>query len=406
MGEHRVALIGALLAAIGPVSMSAFTPAMPEIARDFMAPEATVKLTMSLYLAGFALALLVCGPLSDAFGRKPVVTGFMGVYVLASALALFAPSVEVLIAGRFFQGVGAAVGIAVSRAIVRDLFTGERAARTLNLIGLILGIGPALAPTLGGLTMKLFGWHAIFILLLALGTSVILIVHFMLVETVSRDRSRIRLGPMLQSYGQLLGSSYFLSASLTLCGAVGAFYTLAILLPFILMGRVGLTPTEFGLGMIMQSGAFFTGSLIVRQAMRRYGATRMVPAGATFILTAALVLAVILRISEPSFLGIMGPIALYAFGAAFVLPAMNVATLAPFPKQAGAAAALGGFIQLGGGMAAGMLAMLFAGPVTALATIIPGLGLMTLVCLLWWRTLPNPAAAEVALASGQLGGRR
>src|SRR5690606_8651930 len=236
MSERRVSLLGALLVAIGPLSMALFTPAMTEIVRAFGTTEAAVKMTLSLYFAGFALAQLVCGPLSDGFGRKPVALAFMAIYLVASALALFAPTIELLIAARFLQGVGAAVGVAISRAIVRDLFTNDRSARIMNLIGLILGIGPAFAPTLGGVTMELFGWHAIFALMLLLGIAIVVVIHFALVETVARDMSRVRPGAVVRSYSQLLRSGYFMSSGLALGGAIGAFYTLAVVLPFILMG--------------------------------------------------------------------------------------------------------------------------------------------------------------------------
>jgi DHA1 family bicyclomycin/chloramphenicol resistance-like MFS transporter len=106
MSERRVALIGALLAAIGPISMALFTPAMPEIVEAFATEEAAVKMTMSLYFGGFAFAQLVCGPLSDAFGRRPVTIAFMGIYLAASIFALLAPTIELLITARFLQGVG------------------------------------------------------------------------------------------------------------------------------------------------------------------------------------------------------------------------------------------------------------------------------------------------------------
>ena len=120
MSERRVSLIGAILAAIGPVSMALFTPAMPEIVHAFGTTEVAVKMTLSLYFAGFAFAQLVCGPLSDGFGRKPVIVAFMAIYLVASLAALVAPDIESLIAARFLQGVGAAAGVAISRAIVRD----------------------------------------------------------------------------------------------------------------------------------------------------------------------------------------------------------------------------------------------------------------------------------------------
>ncbi|WP_333782921.1 MFS transporter [Nitratireductor aquibiodomus] len=231
MSERRVSIIGAMLVALGPVSMALFTPAMPQIVEAFGTTEAAVKMTISLYFAGFAFAQLFCGPLSDGLGRKPVTFAFIGIYVVASFIALMSPNIETLIAARFMQGFGAAVGVAVSRAVVRDLFTQESSARIMNLIGIILAIGPAFAPTLGGLTMQLAGWHAIFVLMLGAGAVIALVIHFCMRETVARDLSRISPSALIQSYGLLLGNAYFMLSSLVIAGAVGALYTQATVLP-------------------------------------------------------------------------------------------------------------------------------------------------------------------------------
>lgn len=398
MSERRVSLIGALLVAIGPVSMALFTPALPQIVHDFMTTEATAKLTISFYFAGFALSQLVCGPLSDGFGRKPVIMAFMGIYLAASIVALVSPNIEILVAARFLQGVGASVGVAIARAVVRDLYVGESSSRIMNLIGLILGIGPAFAPTLGGVTMELFGWHAIFALMVLFGLSVIAVCHYALKETIVRDLTRIRARAVVSSYATLLRSNYFMACSLMLGGSIGAFYTLAVVLPFIMMNRIGFSPTAFGFSMLMQSGSFFLGALTVRQIIGRFGAYRLLPLGMVFVIIGSLGLAIFLRVLEPSFLTVMGPVALYAYGAAFIMPAMSTASLAPFPQIAGAASALGGFMQMGGGLVGGLLAGLFADPVIALATVVPGLGLVTFGSYLWWRLLPEPPLMSVALA--------
>lgn len=398
MSERRVSLIGALLVALGPVSMALFTPAMPQIVHDFASTEATVKLTLSLYFAGFALAQLVCGPLSDGFGRKPVIMAFMGIYLVASIVALASPTIEVLIGARFMQGVGASVGVAIARAVVRDLYVGESSARIMNLIGLILGLGPAFAPTLGGLTMELFGWHAIFALMVLFGLTVILICQYALKETVARDLSRIRARAVFSSYARLLRSNYFMACSMMMGGSIGAFYTLAVVLPFIMMNRIGLSPTAFGFSMLMQSGSLFLGALTVRQIIGRFGAYGLLPIGMIFIITGSLALAVLLRLHEVTFMTVMGPVALYAFGSSFIMPAMSTASLAPFPQIAGAASALGGFLQMGSGLVGGLLASLFVDPIVALATVVPALGLVTVVSYLWWRMLPEPPMAGAALA--------
>jgi DHA1 family bicyclomycin/chloramphenicol resistance-like MFS transporter len=389
MSETRVGVICAMLAAVGPISLALFTPAMPEIVHAFGTTEAAVKLTLSLYFAGFAFAQLVCGPLSDGFGRKPVTIAFMSIYLAATIAALLSRNIEMLIAARFLQGVGAAAGVAISRAVVRDLFTGERSARIMNLVGLILAIGPAISPTLGGITMQLFGWHAIFLFMLAMGFGIILMVRFALVETVPRDLSRIRPVALLGSYATLLASPRFLTAALVIAGSAGAIYTQATVLPFILINRVGLTPTEFGMGMLMQTGGYLIGSLLVRRLMKTFGAFRIVPAGMVFVGLGAVYMAVGLSIHEPNFLLVMGPVSFYTFGLAFVMPAMTTAALAPFPRIAGAASSMMGFLQMGAGLLGGILAALFGDPVEALATIVPAMSVIAILCWIAWRMLPQ-----------------
>jgi MFS transporter, DHA1 family, multidrug resistance protein len=399
MSERRVGLIGALIVAVGPISMSLFTPAMPALVQVFGTTESMVKLTLSFYFAGFAATQLVCGPLSDGFGRKPITLAFMLLYLAASVLAVFAPTIEFLIGARFLQGVGAAVGVSVSRALVRDLFTSERSARIMNLIGLIMGAGPAFAPTLGGVMMSLLGWESIFVFMAVAAVVIVATVQLTMRETVSRDLSRIRPRALARSYRSLLTDLYFLFSSLALAGAAGALYTQATVLPFILMNRVGLTATEFGLGMLMQSGSFFVASLIVRRLMGRYGAFRIVPIGLVFVAAGSIALAVLLRLYEPTFLLVMGPVALYAFGIAFVMPAMSTASVAPFPHIAGAAASMSGFLQMGGGLVGGVIAASLGNPVAAMSTVIPVMGLVAITSWLAWRIVPEPALARVVLPS-------
>ena len=396
MSERRVMLIGALLVAIGPVSMALYTPAMPEIVRAFGTTEAAVKLTLSLYFAGFALAQLVCGPLSDGFGRRPITIAFMGIYLAASVMALLSPNIHVLIAARFLQGVGAAVGVAMSRALVRDLFTHERSARIMNMIGMILAIGPAFSPVIGGVTMELFGWHAIFLLMVFAGCGIVAIALFAMRETVTRDLSRIRPAAILRSYATLFGSRYFMLSSLIMGGTVGTLYTLATMLPFVLIERAGLTETQFGLSMLMQSGSYFLGSVAVRFIMPKLGSRRLVPIGLALVVAGSTGLAVFLRIAEPTFLTVMAPIAFIAAGVAFVTPATTTASLAPFPHIAGAAAALAGFMQMGSGLVGSFAVVLVGDPVVAMSTVIPVMGLLALACWLAFRRLPDPLSKPIA----------
>ncbi|MHB2267579.1 multidrug effflux MFS transporter [Aliihoeflea sp. PC F10.4] len=397
MSELRVSVIGAMLVALGPISMALFTPAMPEIVKAFGTTDAAVAMTLSLYFAGFAFAQLVCGPLSDGYGRKPVTIVFVGIYLAATVAAILAPTIELLIASRFVQGVGAAVGVAIARAVVRDLFTSERSARIMNLIGMILGIGPALSPTIGGVATELFGWHSIFAFMLLFGLTILLMVRYSMTETVVRDPSRVRPRALFRSYRTLATSGYFMWSSLVLGGSVGALYTLATLLPFVLMDRVGLTPSQFGIGMLMQSGAFFFGSVVMRRLMNRHSAYRLVRPGLVFIAAGSALLFVGLHIVEPTFLWVMAPVGVYAFGIAFVMPAMSTAAIAPYPHMAGAAASLSGFLQMGGGLAGGVIAAFVGDPVTGISTIIPGMGAFAVLSWYLWSRYPEPALARTVI---------
>ncbi len=287
--------------------------------------------------------------------------------------------------------------MAISRAIVRDLFTHDRSARIMNLIGLILGVGPAFSPTIGGLLMGAFGWKSIFVFMALAAIVVTVVLRIFLVETVKPDPTRIRPLALVRSYREIAGSGYFVFSGLVIGGASGAIYTQATVLPFVLMTRVGLTPTQFGLGMLFQSGGFFIGSIVVRRMMRNIPANRLVPIGLCFIFLGSLALAVGLRLFDPTFLGVMVPVFVFTFGLAFVMPAMQTAGVAPFPHIAGAASSMAGFIQMGSGLVGGLLSAWLGDPVGAMSTIIPCMGLIAVLSWLFWRTLPEPALARIVL---------
>ncbi len=374
MSEGRLAVIGGLLVALGPISLSLYTPAMPELVHVFSTDVATIKLTLTCYFAGFALSQLVCGPLSDAFGRRRIALAFTFVYLIGSVIAASAPSVEWLLAARLVQGIGAAAGVSIARAMVRDLHTGDASIRIMNMIGVLLAIGPAASPTIGGIALDLLGWQAIFAFMVGYGAILTIVLLTLTPETLSDpDPSRLRPLRLLRNYGRLIVSPAFLAPSIVFGCTAGALYTMATLLPFVMIDEVGLTPTQFGFSMIMQSGSYLLGALVMRRLLRLFEAHRLVPFGIVMIVVAGILLATILRIFPPSFFGVMGPIALFAFGIAFISPSMQTSALAYFPDIAGSAAALMGFFQMGGGFLGSAVSAAIGRPVFSLATIIPAM---------------------------------
>ncbi len=378
MTTRRTAILGALLMAIGPISMAIYTPAMPELVKAFGTTEAAIKISLALYFAGFALAQLVSGPASDAFGRKVASLVFLSIYLVGGLIAVFAPSVEFLLAARLIQGIGVSVGMTVARAIVRDQFIGSEASSILNLIGIMLAIGPAIGPTMGGLSLAAFGWHSVFWLMVGFGVISVVAVVFFLRETTVPDRKLIRPSNLVRAYAELLRNKRFLFAAMIMAGSVGALYAQATMLSFILINEVGLTPTGFGLSMLMQSGAYFSGSVALRFLVKILGDRHSAILGLCCSGIGGTLMILSVFFLEPSFITIMGPVAVATFGIALITPYIVTAAMAPFPHIAGSASAMMGFIQMSSGFIAGVVASLIGSPLLAFGTVIPFMEFMAI----------------------------
>lgn len=383
MSERRVTLLGALLTTLGPVSMAIYTPAMPQLVQAFGTTEAAIKLSLSLFFGGFAVAQLIAGPLSDALGRKKATLIFLAIYLIGSTLAFVASTVEAILIARLVQGIGASVGVVIGRAIVRDLYTGANAARILNMIGIFLAIGPALGPTLGGLALAVFDWHAVFLLMMLFGLIATGSTLFFLKETVAPDMTKLEPRQLVKNYAAVARNPVFLATSIVLGGTIGALYAQATMLAFILINRVGLTPTQFGIGMLMQSGFFLLGSLSLKMLTPRLGNLVCARIGICLCGIGAVIMASSVALLEPTFLSIMGPVAICAFGLALVSPYVITIGMTPFPHIAGSASALTGFIQMSGGFVGGFLAASVGDPLHAFGIIIPALELMACSAFLW-----------------------
>lgn len=396
MSARRTSLLGAGLVAIGPISMALYTPAMPALVEAFGTSDSAVKLTLTAYFVGFALAQLVCGPVTDAFGRKPVTLAFLTLYLVSSVLATFAPTVEFMVFARALQGIGAAVGIAVARAIVRDQFTGQDSARIMNTVAMMLALGPAVSPTIGGFVLELFGWQEVFWCMVLYGGLLMAAVALFQVETNPNPGTHhLKPAQLTRNYLTLLKDPRFLAPSLLIGFGLGNLYALATVLPFVLIYEVGLSPSEFGLTMIIQSGSFIAGTVLTGRLLRRVEARRLVPYGmAIWVLASALMCSLTLTL-EPSILTVMGPVALFVFGLALVLPASFTDSMAPFPQIAGAASSLVGFLQFGGGIVASLIVAALHDPILGLALVLPAMPIAGILLNQFLKShAPQTAAAE------------
>lgn len=401
MSVRRTTLISSIMVALGPTSMALYTPAMPQLVEAFQTTPAVVKTTLTAYFAGFALSQLLAGPVADAFGRRLSTIVFISIYIIGSVAAALAPTIEILMAARLVQGIGAAIGVTVARAIVRDLYPGDRGARIMNMVGIILAIAPAMSPAIGGITVGLAGWHAVFVLMVLFGVAIAAVAVFALRETITPDRSMFRPAKIARAYSTLLGNLEFLSASLVIACGLGVFYALATMLPFVLIDTVGLTPTQFGFSMLFQSGTFLAGSLTFRLLMRWLTPRQAILPGLGFMLAGSIGLATAPHLLGASLLTIMLPVASHAFGAALMMPYMMLAGMRPFPKIAGQASAMTGFMQIGSGLVGGMIGAWIGTPVLSVTIVIPTMAIISITSYFVYRRAAAKAELEEAdLADG------
>lgn len=396
MSTQRTALLGAGLVAIGPISMALYTPAMPALVNAFETTDGLIKLTLTAYFAGFAVTQLICGPLADAFGRKPVTQVFLAIYLVSSLMATFAPDVTWMVVARTLQGVGSAVGIAVSRAIVRDQFTGQNSARIMNTIGMMLALGPAISPTIGGFVLELFGWREIFWCMLIYGMLLMLAVALFQVETNRfKGLHHISAKRLAQNYVLLLKDARFLRPSLLVAFSLGNLYTMATVLPFVLIYEVGLSPSEFGLSMMLQSGSFILGTIITGQLLKYVDARKLIPAGLVGIGLSACSMTILMLTQAPSVFTVMAPVMLFAFSLALFLPATFTSAMQEFPQIAGAASSVMGFLQFGGGISGSLIIAALGDPILGMALIIPA---MPLLGIAFYLGLGRAARVQAAAA--------
>jgi len=361
------------MVAAGPLSISLYGPALPTIVSELGTSDSMGKLSLAVYFAAFALAQLVCGPLSDSWGRRKVTVLFLVLYVLGSLVAAFGASIELLLVGRALQGIGVSVGVALSRAMVRDQFTGAESIRILTLINLILTVAPAIAPTLGSVMLLAGSWHLLFLVMAAYGLGLIALTVGATREThpVSA-RVPFRVGSIARNYGKLLTSSAFMIPGLVLALSFGGFYGFAALLPFVLIGEIGLSTFAFAMAMLIQTGAFIIGNVLAGYAAARLSGPRMVQVGLVLLGLAGIGFAVGLRLYPDAVLAVMLPVALWMLALAFIGPSTTSAAMAGFGSIAGAAGAMTGVFQIGGGFVGSTLASLAFGTASAaLTTLIP-----------------------------------
>ena len=380
-----LAILIAALAMLGPFSIDAYLPAFHAIGSEFGVPQIAVQQTLSVYLFAYAFMMLWHGALADALGRRPVVLASLAIYALATLGCAIAGNIETLWLFRALQGLCAGAGIVVGRAIIRDRFHGAEAQRLMSQITLVFGVAPAIAPVLGGVLLNIFGWRAVFWLLLALVIALLSWASKRLPETLPVSARQSLLPRHLwRNYVNVLRRPEFL-----LLGAIpalnfAAFFLYIASAPSFLMDLLGVSSYGFAwlfIPMItgVMIGAFISGRTAGMMTPRRtigLGYILMFIGVATDLGVAALV--------PPGVPWHVLPIMIYAMGSSVTMPSATLLLLDIFPTMRGLASSLQGFLQFVlAAVNAGTIAPILAGSLLSLAL---GMAGFTVLSLLLWIT--------------------
>lgn len=344
--------------------MQILLPALPTIAESYEVNSSTAQLTLSLSMLAIAMGTLFYGPLSDKYGRKPAMLLGLGVTFIGSLLCYVAPTIELLIVARFIQAFGGAVGLVVARAIVRDIYGAQEAARVIATLVMVMVVVPMMSPALGGEMMARFGWPSVFLVIATASVLIFAVLSQALPETLQKPVPFEGIGSMLGTFARLLSSNAFRGYAFCVSFVSVVFFSFIAAAPEIMVTVLGRPPTEYGYYFIMIPLGFMAGNYVARRFGSQVGIDALINSGGIIALV-GIVLAIVLQLA-----GFTQPIALFApvtiavLGNGITLPNAQAAAINEFPDYAGSASGLTGFMQMSlSAVAAQVVALIFNGTV-------------------------------------------
>jgi DHA1 family bicyclomycin/chloramphenicol resistance-like MFS transporter len=376
------------VSAVSPLGINMYLPSMPGMARAFSVDFTTIQMTLSLYLAAMALGQLIIGPLSDRFGRRPVLLIGLTAFVAGSLICFLAQNVSFLIFGRVVQAMGGSAGITLSRAIVRDLFGRNQVASMIGYVTMGMAVAPMIAPTIGGVLDTYFGWRASFAFLIVFGGSALLFAVWQLYETNHNRGSADSARELLRRYGSLFRSRLFWGYTLATSLVSAVFFAFLAGAPYVTIELMGRSPAEYGFYFAIVPSGYILGNFITGRFAVRVGSNRMILAGTIVVMASVAAMAAVFATGTMHPSALFGPMFFIGAGNGLVLPSGIAGAVSVKPDLAGAAAGLAGSLQIG----FGALVAPFVGA-TLDTTVWPLITIMT-VCSLF-------AAASLGLVAGR-----
>lgn len=374
----NIALVVGILvlgSSVSIMSTDMYTPSLPDLATWFDTTPTRVKLTISLNMLAFGIAQLIHGPLSDRFGRKPVLmTSLVAVAILCLFCAA-AQTIDQLIVARVLLGLAAAAEAVVGLAIIKDLYTEKQQVKALALLGMVIAIAPAAAPIVGGFVHVSFGWQANFYIISVMALLAVICVGRLLPESTTPDVTALKISKVVKGYAALLKNSDFMTHSAILGVGLGLIFVFVTGAPFILIDKLGVAPDAFGFYQASIVLAFFLGSVFAAKVADHWHAMTLLRLGVYLIVCGAAALCAVIFLGWVYPLSLCGCYMIMTFGMGPLFAVAPSRALRSIDGQAGTASALlSGFEQTTAGMAAVMISVLHDGTARPMALVTVALG--------------------------------
>jgi DHA1 family bicyclomycin/chloramphenicol resistance-like MFS transporter len=355
MSPTLIILLLSMLLGIQPVATDLYFPALPAIKAEFGAELSQVQLTLSALLLAFGTSQLVWGPLSDRFGRRPILLFGLATFTLAGLGCVLASSMQELIVWRALQGAAMGAVVMCARAIVRDLYTPETGAGVMSKALTGLGILACASAPLGGLLTDLFSWHAALCLVMGFGAIALGLVAWKFKETVHRKNPHaLHLKVLAKTWWHIMRHPTFVAFTCVSLGSYGGLFTFLASSSFVFINLLGLARWQYGLLLFSMAFTYLLGTVLCRRLLARFGVAHTVAIGGAFSLVGGCWMALNAWLGWQSVPGLMGPFYLFILAHGIHQPCGQSGAVGPFPKAAGAASALGGFLMMAAAFATGL----------------------------------------------------